>query len=67
MSEVRSSPSPETAGMPSSAGAANHEIELSDEELEHVVGGLARAWLVPGERPSIEAGSVTGAHAAPGV
>lgn len=35
-----------------SADAELDEAELSDEDLEHVVGGLARAWLPPGERSS---------------
>jgi bacteriocin-like protein len=63
MSEQNASPQPETTAMAPSSGAETDGAELSDEELEHVVGGLARTWLVPEERPSNNEGSgVAGAH-----
>ena len=62
MSEQQASPQPETTAMGPSSGAELDGAELSDAELEHVIGGLARAWLVPEERPSNEGGDVAGSH-----
>jgi bacteriocin-like protein len=33
-----------SSAAPSPDGPADARVELTDEELEHVVGGLARAW-----------------------
>ena len=61
MSEQKASPQLETTAMVPSSGAELDEAVLSDEDLEHVVGGLVRAWLVPEERSSSE-GDDAGAH-----
>ena len=67
MSEQKASPQPETTAIASSSGAELDEAELSDEELVHVVGGLARAWLVPEERPSNEGSGIAGTNVVPSV
>ena len=37
--------------------------ELSDDDLEHVVGGLARAWLTPDSVPPVPGEPRWGPHA----
>jgi hypothetical protein len=36
--------------MQSPATHEQQDVELTEDELEHAVGGLARAWTEPGER-----------------
>jgi hypothetical protein len=62
MSEQQSPPPLEATATSPSFGVELDEAELSDDDLEHVVGGLARAWPLPGEQASSEGDGGTGAH-----
>lgn len=50
MSEQQQPPLSEATIVTRPVGAEPDDTELSDADLEHVVGGLARAWLVSDEQ-----------------